>query len=94
VQAEDVRPLLEGAAAMRGVAASGPGAAGDGADVSAAAGAAASVRSLDDMERDAIVSTLARFDGNRTAAAHALGISVRKLQYKIKEYQQAGIVIE
>ena len=27
------------------------------------------------------------------AAAQALGISVRKLQYKIKEYQQAGIAV-
>jgi DNA-binding NtrC family response regulator len=48
---------------------------------------------LEDLEREAIVAALDHFEGNRTTAAQALGISVRKLQYKIKEYQQAGIRI-
>jgi Nif-specific regulatory protein len=86
VQPDDLRPLLEGGPRPRAASEGGDGAVG--------AGAAASVRSLDDLEREAIVTALGRYDGNRTAAAHALGISVRKLQYKIKEYQQAGIAIE
>jgi DNA-binding NtrC family response regulator len=49
------------------------------------------VQPLEDLERDAILGALREFGGNRTAAAQALGISVRKLQYKIKEYQQQGI---
>jgi len=87
VQPEDVRPLLEGGALPRAAATVA------GAET-AAASVSGGVRSLDDLEREAIVAALGRYDGNRTAAAHALGISVRKLQYKIKEYQQAGIAID
>jgi GAF domain-containing protein len=50
----------------------------------------AEVRPLSHLERDAILQALQEHRGNRTAAAHALRISVRKLQYKIKEYQQEG----
>ena len=49
-----------------------------------------SVQLLSHLERDAILQALSQFRGNRTAAAQALGISVRKLQYKIKEYQGQG----
>jgi|WetSurMetagenome_2_1015567.scaffolds.fasta_scaffold00081_11 DNA-binding NtrC family response regulator len=38
------------------------------------------------LEKDAIADTLERLDGNRKAAALELGISLRSLQYKIKEY--------
>ena len=41
---------------------------------------------LEQLERDAIRLALARTGGNRTEASHALGISVRTLQRKIKEY--------
>jgi len=41
---------------------------------------------LEEMERDAIRLALARAGGNRTDASIALGISVRTLQRKIKEY--------
>ncbi len=80
---DDVRPLLEGGGPAARLAAN-----------VAVPAPSATVRLLDDVERDAIVSALTRFEGNRTAAAHALGISVRKLQYKIKEYQQAGLAID
>jgi DNA-binding NtrC family response regulator len=41
---------------------------------------------LDQLEQDAIRLALARAGGHRTEASHALGISVRTLQRKIKEY--------
>ena len=52
------------------------------------------VRPLDEIEREAILAALGHCGGNRTAAAHALGISVRTLQYKIKEYQALGIRVD
>ncbi len=41
---------------------------------------------LEELEREAIRSTLQRTSGNRTEASQLLGISVRTLQRKIKEY--------
>ena len=41
---------------------------------------------LQDMERIAINSALDRFQGNRTRAAEALGISIRTLQRKLKAW--------
>lgn len=45
---------------------------------------------LQEVERDAIQSALAKFDGNRTRAAEALGISVRTLQRKLKQWSSNG----
>ena len=42
---------------------------------------------LRDMERDAILRTLATVNGSTTRAAVVLGISVRKVQYRLKEYR-------
>jgi transcriptional regulator with PAS, ATPase and Fis domain len=44
-----------------------------------------------DIERKAIQDALAMNNGNRTRAAEQLGISVRTLQYRLKEY---GLVAE
>ncbi|MEQ9411851.1 MAG: sigma-54 dependent transcriptional regulator [Fuerstiella sp.] len=41
---------------------------------------------LDELEREAIRQTLDRFQGNRTQTAESLGISVRTLQRRIKEW--------
>ena len=46
------------------------------------------------QHKEAILAALAHCGGNRTAAAHALGISVRTLQYKLKEYQALGIRVD
>jgi transcriptional regulator with PAS, ATPase and Fis domain len=46
-----------------------------------------------DIERKAIEDALARNGGNRTKAAEQLGISVRTLQYRLKEYVMASDVI-
>jgi two-component system response regulator HydG len=43
-------------------------------------------RTLKEMERDMILDTLSSLNGNRTQTAHALGISRRTLQNKLKEY--------
>ena len=43
--------------------------------------------SIDEMERQLILAALARHDGNRQSAAVELGISVRKLYYRIQQYQ-------
>jgi DNA-binding NtrC family response regulator len=44
-----------------------------------------------DVERDLVLETLASTHGNRTAAARALGMSVRTLRNKITEYSADGI---
>ena len=41
---------------------------------------------LRDIEREAIEGALRANHGNRTHAARQLGISLRKLQYRLKEY--------
>jgi two-component system response regulator FlrC len=46
--------------------------------------------SVGDMERKLIEITLAQTDGNRTRAAQLLGISLRTLRNKLKEYREAA----
>jgi two-component system response regulator FlrC len=46
--------------------------------------------SLWEMERDLIVKTLARVKDNRTHAAKELGISIRTLRNKLREYRDMG----
>jgi DNA-binding NtrC family response regulator len=52
------------------------------------------VQTLEDVEREHIISTLRRNDGNRTATAVELGISRRTLQYKLSEYQRQGFAVD
>jgi len=47
---------------------------------------------LADLEREAILRTLEAVGGSTSRAASILDISARKIQYKIKEYQQQGAV--
>jgi DNA-binding NtrC family response regulator len=68
--------------------------------ISAAAQAAAVVatrglvgRTVADVERDLILDTLDHCLGNRTHAANILGISIRTLRNKLREYSQAGLAI-
>jgi len=42
---------------------------------------------LEEIEREAILRTLEEAAGSTARAAHILGISVRKIQYKLKEYR-------
>lgn len=50
-------------------------------------------RTVADVERDLILNTLEHCLGNRTHAANILGISIRTLRNKIKEYSEAGLAI-
>ena len=42
------------------------------------------------IERELVLQTLARFDGNRTHAARVLGLSVRTMRNKIRQYATDG----
>jgi DNA-binding NtrC family response regulator len=44
-----------------------------------------------EIERELMLQTLARYDGNRTRAARVLGVSVRTLRNKIRQYSAEGI---
>jgi len=46
-----------------------------------------------EVERELIVETLRRTRGNRTRAASMLGISIRTLRNKIREYQASGVAV-
>jgi DNA-binding NtrC family response regulator len=49
-------------------------------------------RLLEDIERDAIVRTLGRYNGHRQRAAKALGIGVRTLGLKLKKWKSLNLV--
>jgi len=51
-------------------------------------------RPLEDIEREAIVRTLQKFNGHRQKTAHALGIGVRTLGLKLKKWKQLQLVEE
>jgi len=53
-----------------------------------------SPRTLEEVEREHILTTLQRQGGNRTATATELGISRRTLYYKLTEYQKQGYAVD
>jgi DNA-binding NtrC family response regulator len=59
---------------------------------SSAAGAMVG-RTVADVERDLIIDTLSHCLGNRTHAANILGISIRTLRNKLKQYSDEGIPV-
>ncbi len=50
-------------------------------------------RTVSDVERDLILDTLDHCLGNRTHAANILGISIRTLRNKLREYSDSGLTI-
>jgi DNA-binding NtrC family response regulator len=46
--------------------------------------------SIEDMERQLIIATLARLGGDKAQAASVLGISLKTLYARLKVYQAAG----
>lgn len=45
---------------------------------------------MKEMEKELILKTLERMEGNRTRTAEILGISLRSLQYKLKDYEKTA----
>jgi len=50
-------------------------------------------RTMDAVERDLILETLSHTLGNRTHAATILGISIRALRNKLRDYAQSGVAV-
>ncbi len=50
-------------------------------------------RTMDEVERDLILQTLSHTLGNRTHAATILGISIRALRNKLRDYAAAGVTV-
>jgi DNA-binding NtrC family response regulator len=50
-------------------------------------------RTVADVERDLILNTLDHCLGNRTHAANILGISIRTLRNKLKQYEDEGLKV-
>ena len=50
-------------------------------------------RRLADVERDLILDTLRFCLGNRTQAAKMLGVSIRTMRYRLKEFASDGLSI-
>lgn len=50
-------------------------------------------QTVEEVERELVLRTLASHRGNRTTAARALGISVRTLRNKIRAYHALGIAV-
>ena len=67
----------------------GPGSLVESAPLNCLAGAP---RALEEIEREAIVRTLTRFNGHRQKTAEALGIGVRTLGLKLKKWKEANLV--
>jgi DNA-binding NtrC family response regulator len=95
IAAESIR-LPDGARLPEGAAAARLNAA-DPASLAAAAAMTTTRalvgRTVSDVERDLILDTLDHCLGNRTHAATILGISIRTLRNKLREYSQSGIRI-
>jgi DNA-binding NtrC family response regulator len=83
--AQRLVPAAAAAAAARQREANAPAGSG-GASVGGLVG-----RTVADVERDLILETLTHCLGNRTHAATILGISIRTLRNKLRDYSSAGV---
>ncbi|HRE60857.1 MAG TPA: sigma-54 dependent transcriptional regulator [Micropepsaceae bacterium] len=89
--APDAIRLPDGSRAADLVAPRAPDAASHAAAAADAASRGMVGRTVADVERDLILQTLDHCLGNRTHAANILGISIRTLRNKLKEYTAAGV---
>jgi two-component system, response regulator FlrC len=86
--------LPDGTRVQDAVAAPAPSAASRAAETAAAIVTKATVgRTVADVERDLILETLDHCLGNRTHAANILGISIRTLRNKLKQYSDEGVKV-
>jgi DNA-binding NtrC family response regulator len=67
--------------------------AGRAAQVASMAGASFVGQTVAQVEQSLIIDTLSHCFGNRTHAANILGISIRTLRNKLKEYSEAGVSV-
>ena len=74
-----------------GAAVPAQGVAGQGVAAQGVAGLVG--RTVDEVERELILGTLGHTLGNRTHAAVILGISIRALRNKLRDYAQAGLAV-
>lgn len=51
------------------------------------------IEPFEDIRRRVILSTLERCEGNRTKTAEVLGLSLRTIRNRLKEYREAGIEV-
>jgi DNA-binding NtrC family response regulator len=61
-----------------------------GAPAASSSEPSADTMTMDEIERRAILDALEKTGGNRTQAAEMLGIGLRTLQRKLKEYRLTG----
>lgn len=79
---------------LTGSSAQGDDSLADKAATAARGGAASLVgRTVAEVERDLIIDTLHHTLGNRTHAATILGISIRTLRNKLKQYGEEGVAV-
>jgi Response regulator containing CheY-like receiver, AAA-type ATPase, and DNA-binding domains len=50
------------------------------------------VKPLDELEREAILRALRLTGGNKAKAAELLGITVRTIRNKLKQYEELGLI--
>jgi DNA-binding NtrC family response regulator len=48
---------------------------------------------VEEVERELILHTLIRYCGSRTRSANILGVSIRCMRNKIREYEDLGIAV-
>jgi DNA-binding NtrC family response regulator len=60
----------------------------------AANGNGVALRTLEEIEREAIIGALQKFSGHRQKTARALGIGVRTLGLKLKKWKELHLVAE
>ena len=56
-------------------------------------GARKGIPRLKEMERDLILTTLEEHGGNRSQTAETLGISIRTLRNRLREYRDQGMEV-
>ena len=87
-------PAPETPAPVAPVGAAAPYAASEAAEAASPAHSAGMVgKTVAEVERDLIIDTLQHCLGNRTHAATILGISIRTLRNKLKQYSEEGLAV-
>lgn len=92
IELADIR-LPDGTALSESIGRAVPAADQAGGDAAGGAQPNLVGRTVADVERDLIIDTLKHCLGNRTHAATILGISIRTLRNKLKQYSDEGVAV-